>query len=130
MLAGVASLRTLVRLGFHDCASAKCDGCIDFADPENLGLELLADTLAPICATHALGRADCWAAAAIVATEELSGGTMPMYFGRADAAICGPFTRAPEALFPFGEDGAPVWSPCPQLGFRLLVFPPPHAEAA
>ena len=102
-------MRTLVRLGFHDCVSASgtCDGCIDLDDPENNGLADVLNTLTPICNTHAIGLADCWAAAASIAAEELSdgGADVPMFFGRADAASCGPFDDGPEALFPSGEDG-------------------------
>ena len=101
-------MRTLVRLGFHDCISASgtCDGCIDLDDPENNGVGTAVNALTPICNAHAIGLADCWAAAASIATEELSDGAdVPMYFGRADAASCGPFDGDPEAVFPFGEDG-------------------------
>ena len=103
-------MRTLVRLGFHDCVSAACDGCIDLQDPENNGLAQVVGTLEPICQTHSIGLADCYAAAASIATEELSGGTVPMYFGRADSQ-CGGFNavspnQGAEGIFPSGEDGA------------------------
>ena len=106
------NLRTLVRLGFHDCVSATCDGCIDLQDPENNGLADVVGALEPICNTHAIGLADCYAAAASIATEELSNGAVvPMYFGRADAASCGPFNGNPEGIFPSGEDGTPPRPP-------------------
>ena len=109
--AGPPMLRTLVRLAFHDCASARCDGCIDPADANNPGLSEMAAALQPLCTKHALGTADCWAAAATVAAEELSnnGATvlkMPVFLGRKDAARCSGFTAAqPEATFPFAMAG-------------------------
>lgn len=114
MMHAGANLRTLVRLGFHDCVSnsSLCDGCIDLQDSENNGLADAVNTLNPICNTHAIGLADCYAAAASIATEELSNGAVvPMYFGRADAASCGPFNGNPEGIFPSGEDGTPPRPP-------------------
>lgn len=114
-------MRTLVRLAFHDCASARCDGCIDPADENNPGLGAMATALQPICAKHAMGTADCWAAAASMAAERLSenGATvlkMPVFLGREDAASCSGFTAAqPEAKFPFAVAGA--------------IFPPPRRAA-
>ena len=42
-------MRTLVRLGFHDCISASgtCDGCIDLDDPENNGVGTAVNALTP-----------------------------------------------------------------------------------
>ena len=97
-----------MRLGFHDCASAKCDACVDPKDPNNPGLGAMVTTLAPVCAKYAaqMSAADCWAAAATMAAEELSsnGATvmqMPLFFGRADAPACTGFTAdSPEAILP------------------------------
>ena len=125
MMHAGANLRTLVRLGFHDCVSnsSLCDGCIDLQDSENNGLADAVNTLNPICNTHAIGLADCWAAAASIATEELSGGAVvPMFFGRADAASCGPFNGGPEGLFPSGEDG-----PLPLADASVLLLLPCQA---
>ena len=105
-------MRSLVRLGFHDCASESCDGCIDVDDTtQNAGLDAMVEALKPICTTHNLGTADCFAAAASIAVEETSaeGATpaqVPLFFGREDAATCGGFTtQNPEATFPAGQDG-------------------------
>lgn len=105
-------MRSLVRLGFHDCASTSCDGCIDVGDTsQNPGLGAMVEALAPMCKTHGMGVADCWAAAASMAVEETSyeGATlaqMPLFFGREDAASCSGFTKQnPEAEFPSGQDG-------------------------
>lgn len=123
--AGPPMMRSLVRLGFHDCASESCDGCIDPDDGnQNVGLDALIEVLTPICTTYDMSSADCFAAAASMAVEELSyeGATlayMPLFFGREDAASCGGFTGGnPEAEFPAGQDG--VLSRF--LGFLLVVL--------
>lgn len=112
-IAGPPLLRTLVRLAFHDCASATCDGCIDTADAlNNPGLGEMQQALQPLCANHSLATADCWAAAASIALEEASYNgadlaRVPLFFGRADTATCTGFTqRNPEALFPAASAGA------------------------
>ena len=109
-------MRSLVRLGFHDCTSEKCDGCIDVADTkQNSGLGAMVEALTPICKKHSLGQADCFAAAGSMAVEETSyeGATlaqMPLFFGRQDAASCTGFTKQnPEATFPKGQDGTQSW---------------------
>jgi len=105
-------LRQLVRLGFHDCTSARCDGCIDVAAEDNPGMAPLISILDQIHANYPdIGRADLWAAAATMAAEECSntGPTplhMPLFFGRVDAAQCGPFTaEQPEGRFPDANQG-------------------------
>lgn len=110
--AGPPMMRKLVQLGFHDCASARCDGCVDVMDKKNNGgFEALLSELIPICSSHQIGRADCFAAAASVAVEEtsLGGGIaarVPLFFGRINTPTCSGFTREnPEAVFPNGEDG-------------------------
>lgn len=111
-------MRILVRLGFHDCISASCDGCIDEDADDNNGLAAVAAGLTPICSTHAMGLADCFAAAASMAMEEASaeGATeaqMPLFFGRPDATCCGPFTdAAPQGTFPSGQDGTYALCSC------------------
>ena len=40
-------MRTLVRLGFHDCASASCDSCIDEDAADNNGLAPVVAALTP-----------------------------------------------------------------------------------
>jgi hypothetical protein len=124
-------LRSLVRLAFHDCASEKCDGCIDVSDTkQNAGLGAMVEALTPICDKHAFGKADCFAAAGSMAVEETSyqGATLaqiPLFFGRADAPSCTGFTKEnPEADFPAGQDGVhwclfQLWHPgfvCGQYG--------------
>lgn len=112
-IAGPPLLRTLVRLAFHDCASATCDGCIDIADAlNNPGLGEMQQALQPVCANHSLPTADCWAAAASIALEEASYNgadlvRVPLFFGRTDAATCTGFTQSnPEASFPAASAGA------------------------
>lgn len=110
--AGPPMLRALVRLAFHDCASATCDGCIDVNDSRNNpGLEEMITVLQPICDKYSLGKADCWAAAGSIAVEETSFqgadvARVPLFFGRKDAATCSSFTAAnPEAVFPSASVG-------------------------
>lgn len=60
-----------VRLGFHDCVGG-CDGCVDMLNPDNAGLEIPIDALAPVVAEHAvngLTRADIWALAGAVGAD-------------------------------------------------------------
>lgn len=102
----------LVRLSFHDCASATCDGCLDITDTQNNpGLDGVINAVQPVCDKFGLGTADCWAAAGSIAVEEtsLSGSvpvTVPLFFGRADAPSCTGFTaEAPEATFPSASAG-------------------------
>lgn len=109
--AGPTKMRTLVQLGFHDCASALCDGCIDLNVTNNNGLAPILEALTPICKSHNFGIADCIAAAASMAVEETSvaGGVqarIPLFFGRIDNANCNGFTEQnPEAVFPNGAEG-------------------------
>lgn len=105
-------MRSLVRLGFHDCASETCDGCIDAdAGTTNAGLDVVLEVLAPMCVKHSLSTADCISTAASMAVEELSAAgptqaRMPLFFGRMDSATCGNFTdEEPEGVFPAGQDG-------------------------
>lgn len=105
-------LRSLVRLAFHDCASARCDGCIDTQDQRNNpGLQEMIEVLQPICDKYALGKADCWAAAGSMAVEETSYNGpdlahVPLFFGRDDAPSCSGFTaQSPEAMFPSASAG-------------------------
>lgn len=106
-----AELRTLVRLAFHDCTSARCDGCVDLNDPENFGLEAAVALLDALCPQFSdeFGTADCWAAAAAMAAEEAADGalSLALYFGREDA-VCEGFDLANnrEGIFPSGMDGA------------------------
>lgn len=61
-----------VRLAFHDCVGG-CDGCVDMSNPDNAGLDVPIDALAPICSTFAsqgLSRADIWALAGLVGAKE------------------------------------------------------------
>eukprot|EP00892_Ulva_mutabilis_P004287 jgi/Ulvmu1/222/UM001_0226.1 len=109
---GPAMLRTLVRLSFHDCASAQCDGCIDTLDTRNNpGLEEMIAVLQPICNKFSLGKADCWAAAGSMAVELTSFNgpdlaRVPLFFGREDAPSCTGFTKQnPEAVFPSASVG-------------------------
>lgn len=66
-----------VRLSFHDCVGG-CDGCVDLQNPENAGLFMPIVALGPICEKEPVGmipagagvsRADCWALAALTASE-------------------------------------------------------------
>jgi len=60
-----------VRLAFHDCIGG-CDGCVNLGNPENFGLNLPIDALAPIVSKYsdsALTRADIWVLAGMVAAE-------------------------------------------------------------
>lgn len=105
-------LRALVRLAFHDCASAKCDGCIDTMDARNNpGLGEMIEVLQPICDKYSLGKADCWAAAGSMSVEETSYNgpdlaRVPLFFGREDAPSCTGFTaQNPEAIFPSASVG-------------------------
>lgn len=106
-------LRTMVRLAFHDCASTKCDGCVDTADARNNpGLAEMIQTVQPLCTKYGLSKADCWATAGSIAVEEASYNgadltRVPLFFGRTDAAQCSGFTqRNPEASFPAAAAGA------------------------
>ena len=80
----------------------------------------MVEALTPICTSHKLGFADCFAAAASMAVEETSyeGATLarvPLFFGREDAPACGGFTQqSPEATFPAGQDG--MYRPTGLLG--------------
>ena len=60
-----------IRLGFHDCVGGICDGCVDLNDGDNKGLlepmEALKDCSARF--KHMVSRADCFAMAAIAASE-------------------------------------------------------------
>jgi len=61
-----------VRLGFHDCIGG-CDGCIDFANDDNAGLDIPINALAEVVNTYAvngLTRADIWALAAMIGAED------------------------------------------------------------
>eukprot|EP00892_Ulva_mutabilis_P012127 jgi/Ulvmu1/9287/UM050_0036.1 len=109
---GPAMLRTLVRLAFHDCASAQCDGCIDTSDTlNNPGLAEMIQALQPLCTKYGLNKADCWAAAGSIAAEEASYNgpdlaRVPLFFGRTDATTCTGFTQSnPEASFPAAAAG-------------------------
>jgi hypothetical protein len=56
---------------FHDCVGG-CDGCIDLTDPENAGLKMPIDVLAPIVAEYegqGLSRTDIWMLSAVVASD-------------------------------------------------------------
>lgn len=113
-------LRTLVRLAFHDCASTRCDGCIDTTDTRNNpGLAPMIQALNPICTKYGLTKADCWAAAGSIAVEETSYNgadlaLVPLFFGRTDATACTGFTQTnPEATFPAAASGTPTARPEP-----------------
>jgi hypothetical protein len=61
-----------VRLGFHDCVGG-CDGCVNLSNPDNNGLELPIDQLAPIVDQYTgtgITRADVWAIAAMVGAND------------------------------------------------------------
>lgn len=58
-----------LRLGFHDCVGG-CDGCVDLNNPENFGLDIPINALAPIVnntryKAAGLTRADIWALATL-----------------------------------------------------------------
>ena len=55
-----------MRLRFHDCVGG-CDGCVNLSNPDNNGLELPIDQLAPIVKEYTgtgITQADVWAIAA------------------------------------------------------------------
>ena len=60
-----------VRLAFHDCIGG-CNGCVDTSNPENFGLDIPMNALAPIVAKYesVLSRADIWVLAAFTAAEK------------------------------------------------------------
>ncbi len=62
---------------FHDCVSAKCDGCINADQEDNRGLDIPIRALEGVYRpggqstpfSDAMSRADFWALASIVAIE-------------------------------------------------------------
>jgi hypothetical protein len=71
-----------VRLVFHDCfESGKCDGCLDFSDPGNNGLDTAVAALDDLLVTlgSPMSKADFYALAGTVAVREASkvGGSNP-----------------------------------------------------
>lgn len=81
-----------VRLGFHMCVGG-CDGCIDINNPDNKGLEIPIDAIAPTVTKYngLLSRADIWSLATLVAAEEAQRRqgriSFPLeYVGRTDCA--------------------------------------------
>ena len=98
-----------LRLGFHDCVGG-CDGCVDLSEPDNNGLELPIDELAPIAASvQTLTRADVWALAATWSAETMQVPATAMEFpfnlyGRVDCggvemAKAGPIRQMPSTEF-------------------------------
>ncbi|XP_013408457.1 putative ascorbate peroxidase [Lingula anatina] len=65
-------LATAVRLNFHDCVGG-CDGCINFANEDNKGLEPIVKVLGDVYDKEGfsavMSRADFWALAGIAALE-------------------------------------------------------------
>lgn len=112
MCEGAPEVRTLVRLAFHDCASARCDGCIDVTQAGNAGLGGMVTALVPLCAKYAdvMSTADCWQTAGAMAVEETSKNSadplkLPLYFGRTDSTCTGFSQANVEASFPSGRRG-------------------------
>ncbi|KAI9034228.1 heme peroxidase [Hyaloraphidium curvatum] len=121
-----ASLRTLVlsnrqsfvpgfvRLGFHDCVSAKCDGCINVNAADNRGLDTRVSALNNLYDGNAtikagMSRADFWMLAMVVATEVANNGGVPglaMRFGRDDSTNC-PGSEA-NVVFPAAHGNGPA----------------------
>lgn len=94
-----------VRLGFHDCVGG-CDGCVDMSDPENAGLDIPMDGLAPIVTqfeNECISRADIWALAALVgaATTQDEQDFSTTWVGRQNCDApdfkSGPFVQMPSA---------------------------------
>lgn len=80
----------LVRLSFHDAGTfdkvtdtGGIDGCVDISDPDNVGLELIIDELAPLVNKYKnlASRADVWAFAANVAIETAANSTVTQGYG-------------------------------------------------
>ena len=101
-----------VRLAFHDCVGG-CDGCVNLSNPENFGLDIPIDALAPIVSQYSdvLTRADIWVLAGMVAAQE----TQPRY---------------PQVAFDMQFAGRPV---CPEddpKGGPQRHFPSSHFVTA
>jgi len=71
-----------VRLGFHMCVGGSCDGCVDMTNVDNRGLDIPIDAIASIVSEYqsSLSRADIWALAALISSEEAQTGNNQISF--------------------------------------------------
>ena len=115
-----------MRLSFHDAfgEGTSPNGCIDFSEPDNNGLQTIVAQLAASWApfSSSISRADYWVLAATLAiqyasTPAAAGGggrlppspgvlTLPFVSGRVDAATCNDAGRLPGAGLTWAQSAA------------------------
>jgi peroxiredoxin len=104
----------IVRLAFHDAGTYTAltnlygpNGCLNFADPGNGGLQNVINMIEPIYQRYKtiLSRADFWVVAAFAIVKQAGGPDMPFQWGRVD---CVPPTTKPTGLLPNPQTG---WQP-------------------
>ncbi|KAK3240952.1 hypothetical protein CYMTET_49243 [Cymbomonas tetramitiformis] len=87
----------ILRLATHDAMSYSkyennggMDGCLQFDDIVNRGLEKYRDLLQPVYEHYSslMSRADFWALASLAVIEAAGGPRIPFQWGRVDAAHC------------------------------------------
>jgi hypothetical protein len=112
MLQGGSMSPKLVRLAFHDCVGG-CDGCVNFGNIENNGLDIPIDALELVAAKYSdvLTRADIWVLAGYVAAEWTQ-------------------VRFPKKEFDLQYVGRPVCSDDDPKGGPVRDFPSTHLATA